>query len=98
MSEPTREKILKSADELNKDAIWCINKIMQKHSAAVLEEMRDQLKAKDKKYKALRKIYDELIMAVAQKFPDESRHSTALRYITERESICHGPEQSSVEL
>jgi len=94
MSEPTRAKTLKAADELNKNALWCIDKILQKHSAAVLEEMRDQLNAKDRKYKVLKSKYDELIMAVAQKFPDESRHETALRYIQQRESTCHGPEQA----
>lgn len=29
--------------------------------------------------------YNELIMAVAKKYPNESRHETALRYIVERE-------------
>ena len=38
--------------------------------------------------------YSELIMAVAQKSPDESRHETALRYIQQRESTCYGPEQT----
>jgi len=42
-----REKILKFSDELNKDALWLVNKILQKHSAAILEEVRDQLKARD---------------------------------------------------
>ena len=37
-----------------------------------------QLIAKDK-------LYHELIMAVETKYPNESRHATALRYITERE-------------
>ena len=36
--------------------------------------------------KKLRDDYNELLMAVACKFPDESRHETALRYIRERES------------
>ena len=30
--------------------------------------------------------YEELLMAVARKFPNESRHETALRYITEAEA------------
>ena len=30
-------------------------------------------------------LYHELLSAVAQKFPSESRHETALRYIRERE-------------
>ena len=33
--------------------------------------------------------YDELIYAVASKFPNESRHETALRYILQREEhVC----------
>lgn len=34
--------------------------------------------------------YNELIMSVAKKFPNESRHETALRYIVERESFKAG--------
>jgi len=34
----------------------------------------------------LRGMYNELIMAVAQKFDGETRHETALRYIREREA------------
>jgi isochorismate hydrolase len=37
----------------------------------------------------LRKDYNELIMAVACKFKNETRHETALRYINERENrVC----------
>jgi hypothetical protein len=39
----------------------------------------------------LRVSYQELIMAVSEKIPNESRHETALRYILERErSSCDG--------
>ena len=34
----------------------------------------------------LRAQYEELIMAVSKKFPEETRHQTALRYIMEREN------------
>lgn len=34
----------------------------------------------------VRSQYHELLYAVAQKFPDETRHETALRYIREREA------------
>ena len=37
-------------------------------------------------------LYNELIMEVAQKFPGETRHETALRYIRERESKDRGSE------
>ncbi len=33
----------------------------------------------------LRALHSELVMAVARKYPGESRHETALRYIRERE-------------
>lgn len=32
--------------------------------------------------------YMELIMSVSKKFPGETRHETALRYILERENQC----------
>ena len=38
--------------------------------------------------------YDELIMAVETKVPDESRHETALRYIRERETHNNHPVSS----
>ena len=34
----------------------------------------------------LRKSYNELIMGVARKFPNETRHQTALRYILQAEA------------
>lgn len=43
-----------------------------------------------------RKRYLELVMAVQRKFPDESRHETALRYIQEAERNCiGGPAQTN---
>lgn len=41
--------------------------------------------------------YFELLYAVAQKFPDETRHQTALRYIQQAESRSNQPEASQVE-
>lgn len=38
----------------------------------------------------LEKKYSELLYAVARKYPGESRHQTALRYIMEREQEPHG--------
>jgi hypothetical protein len=37
-------------------------------------------------YAELSEQYHELIMAVERKFPGESRHETAVRYIREREA------------
>ena len=39
----------------------------------------------------VRKTYQELIYAVARKFPDESRHQTALRYINNAERQDNPP-------
>lgn len=41
--------------------------------------------------------YDELIYAVERKFPDESRHQTALRYIKEAEARANSGGQASQE-
>jgi hypothetical protein len=38
--------------------------------------------------------YMELVMAVSKKFPFESRHQTALRYIMERENQCSDSKQA----
>ena len=42
---------------------------------------------------ALRKDYQELIYAVGNKWPGETRHQTALRYIYNAEHQEHGPSQ-----
>jgi len=39
----------------------------------------------ERDYIELRKKYDELIYAVGRKFPNETRHQTALRYINKAE-------------
>ena len=36
------------------------------------------------------RLHNELLMAVVRKFPGETRHETALRYIREAEANCHG--------
>lgn len=38
--------------------------------------------------------YNELLFAVGNKYPNESRHETALRYIRQAESLPSGPAQS----
>lgn len=39
-----------------------------------------------REYERVNRLYQELLYAVARKFPDETRHETALRYIRERET------------
>lgn len=41
--------------------------------------------------------YNELIMAVVRKFPNETRHQTALRYIREAEDRCSAGEAKDAE-
>lgn len=42
--------------------------------------------------------YYELLYAVASKYPNETRHETALRYIRERELATNsGPESENVQ-
>lgn len=40
-------------------------------------------------------LYHDLLFAVGQKWPSETRHQTALRYIRERETPVHGPGQAA---
>ena len=42
----------------------------------------------------LEREYNELIYAVQKKYPNETRHQTALRYILEAESKSEGPPQT----
>lgn len=44
----------------------------------------------EQEHRNLERKYNELIMAVASKWPGETRHQTALRYITQRESLSSG--------
>ena len=62
-----------------------ISMILQRHNEAILEEIRDQVKKLTAERNDIRDRYYDLVMQVAQKMPDESRHETAKRYITERE-------------
>lgn len=49
-------------------------------------------------YNHINKLYNELIMAVSRKFPNESRHETALRYIKEREQKTSTCSESCVKV
>jgi hypothetical protein len=57
-----------------------------------VEGLMGDVRRAEAEYEAVRRRYDELLYAVARKYPGESRHETALRYIRERESQpAHGP-------
>ena len=51
------------------------------------ENMQKYDNAQDNGYIRLHEKYQELIMAVARKFPNETRHETALRYINQAEAL-----------
>ncbi len=46
----------------------------------------NDLKARVDGLEETSKLYSELLYGVSNKYPDETRHETALRYIIERES------------
>ena len=56
------------------------------------QEVIGKLQAENEELK--NKYYD-LLLQVAKKFPDESRHETAKRYIQERETSTNGPAKES---
>lgn len=62
---------------------------------------RDAMRAFDERNIALadhertRALYEELLYAVARKYPGETRHQTALRYIRQREQEPNGDTGSS---
>ena len=56
--------------------------------SSAIELNEEIIAARDKTIADLRERYDELIMAVETKHPDEDRHHTALRCIRERQKSC----------
>lgn len=61
----------------------------QRRSEALDTMLADECSARVKavtQVERLRAQYDELLLAVVRKWPDETRHQTALRYITEAET------------
>ncbi len=45
----------------------------------------------------IEKLYNELLYAVERKFPNETRHQTALRYIQEAEKYSNTDQPAEVE-
>lgn len=66
-----------------------------------MSEDLDRLKTDKKRIKCKQldyeRLYNELIMAVAKKYPGESRHQTALRYIQNAERSSGQSNTSKVE-
>lgn len=59
-------------------------------SNAERQQLQEAVAALQAENAELRKNYNELIMSVGRKFPDETRHQTALRYIQTTETQCSG--------
>jgi len=83
------EKGIKAGEEI-KHLRACIvdqadNQITINHQADDIADLRQQVDALSVGRDTLKRKYMELIMAVADKYPFESRHGTALRYIKERQ-------------
>jgi len=71
------------ADEATTTAVLTKEQLAEAQRTGVIEPNAIQADA--------RKKYEELIYAVGMKFPGESRHETALRYIRQAEERCDGP-------
>ena len=61
----------------------------------VAELAATELIALRTRVEALTDLYMDLICEVVSKFPDETRHDTARRYIRERESRINGVDEQS---
>lgn len=81
MSEPWTEETRKRLDE----PMLTGRTPLRVDIRAALAEI-DRLKNYETLYTVLSDKYMDLVMAVAQKWPEETRHETAKRYIVERES------------
>jgi hypothetical protein len=57
----------------------------------LFDELAATIVAEWMRYMPIAKDYNELLMAVENKYEGETRHQTALRYIQEAERSCNGP-------
>ena len=74
--------------ELEADATAAKSKWKIQESLRALkyhETSQERIKELEASNRKLREDYNELIMAVGNKYPDETRHQTALRYIRQSE-------------
>lgn len=74
----------------NELVMWAINLGFATGHADTEQDLLDEVGAQ---IKELQSNYYELLYAVASKFPDETRHETALRYIRNAETNDNGPAQ-----
>ena len=100
MSEQLRKAV---EGMLRIEDIWLprVANVEHQGEAKALHEARDAMlnALKDTRpspYSQIEQNYNELIMAVSNKYKGETRHQTALKYITERENINVGDAKSTV--
>lgn len=79
------EKVAKSI------AVSCKSDLPYQFAAKSIISMCQEQQAEE--IQSLKSKYHELLYQVAKKFPDESRHETALRYIRQAENHDNGPEK-----
>jgi hypothetical protein len=86
------------ADHLAEIEHYCQCALTDNQTIVDLKEQIAALTAENARYRealeTVKRKYMELIYGVSKKFPFESRHQTALRYITERENQCSGSKQA----
>ena len=73
------------------------NENVMKAGARVLEQKNKEIADLKRELESYKKIYHELIMVVSEKYPNETRHQTALRYITEHEARQHESSEAKRE-
>lgn len=73
------------------------NKRIETQAENYIYALKQEKIASEKREAGLRDDYNELIMFVATKYPDETRHETAMRYILESENRDDGEAQEALK-
>lgn len=79
-----------AASPVERLVMWALDLGLATGHADTEQDLLDEVGAQ---IKELQGNYYELLYGVASKFPDETRHETALRYIRNAETHCNGPAQ-----
>lgn len=90
MSDVMLHGVLRMPPELWRDDPLDVS---QRHSRYI--EASERIEADAREIERLSALYYELLFAVCKKYPGETRHQTALRYIRQAEASVPGPAQQS---
>jgi hypothetical protein len=88
--EDVKEILAKQREEFERRNIVGFEFNPETHTKSYVYKQQhvDKLKAQHKReVEALKEKYNELLMAVSNKYPSETRHQTALRYIKNAEEV-----------